>query len=105
MGYAGSCYSLYTPLYFDYMFRIIINGNRGTRNIFISIGLTLIIISMLVFLYPKVFAYIFAGIVGLIGLFLVFNALFAKSSPPGNNDFDGYNRTEDSTYQELNDHE
>ncbi len=86
------------------MFKFVINGRRGTKNILISIGLTLIIISLLVFLYPKFFAYIFAGIVGLIGLGAVYRGIVSKPRKPGNDSFGGFgNKTEDGSYQEIDD--
>jgi len=89
------------------MIKFIVNGGRGFKNILISIGLTLIIVSMLVFLYPKVFAYVFAGIVGLLGIGALLKGLTAGSTPPdqnNNNPYDNFgNRTEDGSYQELDD--
>lgn len=84
------------------MVRFTVNGGRGTKNILISIGLTLIVISLLVFLYPKVFAYVFAGIVGLMGLGALLRGLTSKPRKPQNNHFGGFNNnTEDGSYQEV----
>ena len=88
------------------MIKFVVNGGKGFRNILISIGLTLIIISMLVFLYPTVFAYVFAGFVGLLGLGALIRGLTSRSKPsnPNNTNFDNYgNKTEDGSYQELDD--
>lgn len=91
------------------MVKFIINGGRGAKNILISIGLTLIIISLLVFLYPKVFAYIFAGIVGLIGLGALMRGITSKPRKPNDGgQFNGFNnnnnnQTEDGSYQEIDD--
>lgn len=79
-----------------------VNGGRGTKNILISIGLTLILISLLVFLYPRVFAYVFAGIVGLMGMGALLRGLTSKPRKPQNNSFGGFNNTtEDGSYQEV----
>ncbi len=89
------------------MIKFVVNGQRGSKNILISIGLTLIIISMLVFWLPKVFAYIFAGIVGLLGIGALLRGITAKPSNPDNNNngpYRGYNNsTEDGSYQEVDD--
>lgn len=85
-----------------------INGGRAAKNILISIGLTLIIISLLVFLYPKVFAYIFAGIVGMLGLGALLRGITSKPRKPQGGNFSGSNynntnQTEDGSYQEIDD--
>lgn len=87
------------------MVKFIVNGQRGSKNILISIGLTLIVISLLVFLYPKVFAFIFAGIVGLLGLGALARGLSAKPRRPDKNSSGGgfSNHTEDGSYQEIDD--
>lgn len=88
------------------MIKFVVNGQRGSKNILISIGLTLILISMLVFWLPKVFAYIFAGIVGLLGVGALLRGITAKPKDPGNGNgpFRGYhNQTEDGSYQEVDD--
>ncbi len=84
------------------MMKFVVNGGRGSRNVLISIGLTLIIISLLVFLYPKFFAFIFAGLVGLLGLGALLRGLTSKPRKPQNNSFGGYSdQTEDGSYQEV----
>lgn len=86
------------------MVKFIINGGRGAKNILISIGLTLIIISLLVFLYPKVFAFIFAGIVGMLGLGALLRGLTSRPRKPQGGNFNGFNnQTEDGSYQEIDD--
>lgn len=86
------------------MIKFVVNGQRGTKNILISIGLTLIIISLLVFLYPKFFAFIFAGIVGLLGLGALIRGLTSKPVKPRNDTYRGYgNQTEDGAYHEIDD--
>lgn len=86
------------------MIKFVVNGQRGAKNILISIGLTLIIISLLVFLYPKFFAFVFAGLVGLLGLGALIRGITSRP-PSGNND--SFNRfggnTEDGSYQEVDD--
>jgi len=86
------------------MVKFIVNGGRGAKNILISIGLTLIVISLLVFLYPKVFAYIFAGIVGMFGLGALLRGITSKPRKPEGGSFSGFNnQTEDGSYQEIDD--
>jgi hypothetical protein len=87
------------------MVRFVVNGQRGSKNILISIGLTLIVISMLVFWQPKLFAFVFAGIVGLLGIGALLRGIMSKpSNPPGNGPYKGYqNNTEDGSYQEVDD--
>lgn len=86
------------------MFKFVVNGRRGSKNILISIGLTLIIISLLVFLYPKLFAFIFAGIVGLLGLGALIRGIISKPRKPRNDSFGGFsNKTEDGSYREIDD--
>lgn len=87
------------------MVKFIVNGQRGSKNILISIGLTLIIISLLVFLYPKFFAFIFAGLVGLFGLGALARGLTAKPRKPRQHNSGGgfNNQTEDGSYQEIDD--
>jgi hypothetical protein len=84
------------------MVKFIVNGGRGAKNILISLGLTLIVISMLVFLYPKFFAFIFAGLVGLVGVGALLRGLTSNPGKPENNGFKGFgNQTEDGSYQEV----
>jgi len=88
------------------MIKFVVNGQKGSKNILISIGLTLILISMLVFWLPKVFAYIFAGIVGLLGVGALLRGITAKPKNTNNNNgsYRGYNNsTEDGSYQEIDD--
>lgn len=86
------------------MFRFVVNGQRGGRNILISIGLTLIIISLLVFLYPKFFAFIFAGLVGLLGLGAVYRGIVSKPPTQNKDPFNPYGgSTEEGSYQEVDD--
>ena len=86
------------------MFKFVVNGGRGTKNILISIGLTLIVISLLVFTYPKVFAFVFAGIVGLLGLGALVRGITSKPRKPRKDSFNGFgNQTEDGSYQEIDD--
>lgn len=84
------------------------NGNiMGGRKIKRYFGLVFIIISTLVFVFPEFFAYVFAGIVGLLGLSLLISSFTTPKTPP--NPFEqfskqfgkNYNKTEDGTYQEL----
>lgn len=59
---------------------------------------------MLVFWQPKLFAFIFAGIVGLLGIGALLRGLISKPSDPGNGPHKGYqNNTEDGSYQEVDD--
>jgi len=84
------------------MVKFIVNGGRGAKNILISIGLTLIVISLLVFLYPKLFAFIFAGIVGMLGLGALLRGLTSKPRKPSGGQSGGFNnQTEDGSYQEV----
>ena len=86
------------------MFKFVVNGGRGTKNILISIGLTLIVISLLVFTYPKIFAFVFAGIVGLLGLGALIRGITSKPPKPRNDSYGGFgNQTEDGSYQEIDD--
>ena len=86
------------------MVRFVVNGRRGSKNILISIGLTLIVISMLVFWQPKLFAFVFAGMVGLLGLGALLRGVMSKPQKPGNGPHKGYNdQTEDGSYQEVDD--
>jgi hypothetical protein len=86
------------------MVKFVVNGQRGSKNILISIGLTLIVISMLVFWLPKLFAFVFAGIVGLLGLGALLRGIMSKPSKPANGPMKGYqNNTEDGSYQEVDD--
>ncbi len=87
------------------MVKFVVNGQRGSKNILISIGLTLVVISMLVFWQPKFFAFIFAGIVGLLGVGAVPRGITSKPSKPGNDPYKGgyNNQTEDGSYQEVDD--
>jgi hypothetical protein len=86
------------------MIKFIVNGQRGSKNILISIGLTLIVISLLVFWQPKFFAFIFAGIVGLLGVGALLRGMMSKPAKPGNDSYKGFgNQTEDGSYQEVDD--
>jgi|688.fasta_scaffold398884_2 hypothetical protein len=87
------------------MVKFIVNGGKAVKNILISLGLTLIVISMLVFLYPKFFAFIFAGLVGLIGLGALIRGIMSKPQKPQNSgNYGGFgNQTEDGSYQEIDD--
>lgn len=86
------------------MFKFAINGKKGSKNILISIGLTFIIISLLAFSYPKFFAFVFAGIMGLLGIGALLRGVSSKPPKQGNNPFGGYeNKTEDSSYKEVDD--
>lgn len=86
------------------MVKFVVNGQRGSKNILISIGLTLIVISLLVFWQPTFFAYIFAGIVGLLGVGALLRGIMSKPPKPGNGPYKGYNnQTEDGSYQEVDD--
>jgi len=86
------------------MIKFVVNGQRGSKNILISIGLTLIIISLLVFLYPKLFAYVFAAIVGLLGLGALLRGITARPPKQNKGPYNGYgNQTEDGSYQEIDD--
>lgn len=70
-------------------------------------GIVFIIISTLVFVFPEFFAYVFAGIVGLIGLSLFISSFTTPKTPKNpfeefTNQYNkGYSKTEDGTYQEL----
>ena len=85
------------------MVKFIVNGQRGSKNILISIGLTLILISLLVFLYPKLFAYVFAAIVGLLGLGALIRGITARPPREGKSPYNGQGHTEDGSYQEVDD--
>ncbi len=90
------------------MVKFVVNSQRGSKNILISIGLTLVVISMLVFWQPKFFAFIFAGIVGLLGLGALIRGITARPPKPGKDSFGGtgfsnQNHTEDGSYQEIDD--
>lgn len=85
-----------------------LNGNFvGGRNIKRYFGIVFIVISTLVFLFPEFFAYVFAGIVGIVGLALFISSFTTPKTPP--NPFEQFSKqfgkdftkTEDGTYQEL----
>lgn len=78
--------------------RILFNGGKG----FVFIGLMMVLMGLMVFLYPRFFAYIFAGVVMLLGILFTGIGLLAKPMVPpqqqGQRPDDGF-----SSYEEIND--
>lgn len=80
------------------MMRFFING-RGARRALVVIGGTLIVFSILVFIFPEFFAYVFAGIVLLIGVVMFLAGLTVRPLPPPQGP--PFRQTEDSTWEEV----
>ncbi|MCX7743289.1 MAG: hypothetical protein N2167_01855 [Flavobacteriales bacterium] len=77
-------------------FRIMINGTRATRKAALYAGFFLLITGLLIFAYPKIFAFVVAGILCLLGLIITITALTMRT-----NVHSKQNQTEDTDYEEL----
>lgn len=77
-------------------FRIMINGSQATRKAALYAGFFLLITGLLIFAYPKIFAFIVAGILCLLGLIITIAALTMRTTTPNQP-----NQTEDKDYEEL----
>lgn len=77
-------------------FRIMINGSPATRKAALYAGFFLLITGLLIFAYPKIFAFIVAGILCLLGLIITITALTMRTTTPNQQ-----NPTEDTDYEEL----
>lgn len=80
------------------MMRIVMGNGRGKRTLMTSGG-SLIVFSLLVFFFPEFFAYVFAGIVLLLGVGLFLAGLTAPK-PPARPRGTSPN-TEDTTWEEV----
>lgn len=56
-------------------FRFIINGNPESKRAALYAGFFLLITGLLIFAYPKIFAFVVAGILCLLGIFIIILAL------------------------------
>lgn len=77
-------------------FRFIINGNQASKQTALYAGFFLLITGLLIFAYPKVFAFVVAGILCLLGGIITVTALTMRTKEPGQQ-----NQTEDTDYEEL----
>lgn len=78
-------------------FNFIVNGVRATRRIAFYVGFFLLITGLLIYAYPRIFAFLVAGLLCLLGLVFLIAALIMKQPPqPPDQDM------EDGNYEELN---
>lgn len=78
--------------------QLIFRGGKG----FTFIGIVMIVMALMVFIFPKFFAFVFAGFVLLLGLFFLFIGLFSvnngaksNSSPSEDKGFSEYEEIKD----------
>jgi hypothetical protein len=77
-------------------FRLIINGNQASKRAALYAGFFLLITGLLIFAYPKIFAFLVAGILCLLGVIITITALTMHTNSPGQQ-----NQTEETDYEEL----
>ncbi len=77
-------------------FRLIINGNQASKRSALYAGFFLLITGLLIFAYPKIFAFVVAGILCLLGVIITVMALSMRTKEHGEQ-----NQTEDTDYEEL----
>lgn len=77
-------------------FRFIINGNQASKRAALYAGFFLLITGLLIFAYPKIFAFVVAGILCLLGLIITVTAFTMRTPKPRQQ-----NQTEDTDYEEL----
>lgn len=78
--------------------RFIINGNQASKRAMLYIGFFLLITGLLIFSYPRIFAFLIAGIFCLLGIVVIIYAFSMRT-------YDSHNQqTEDTDYEEMSNH-
>jgi len=78
-------------------FNFFINGARATRRVALYAGFFLLITGLLIFAYPRIFAFLVAGLFCLLGIVLLIAASLMKQPSSSQSSSD----TEDGDYEEL----
>jgi hypothetical protein len=82
----------------NYRFFISPNGSPWARRIGIIIGLTLLTIGLLVFLFPTFVAYLLAAIFMAFGIVIILGSIFSTAVKSAESPDDG---TEDGDFEEI----